>query len=329
VTALVVGDPRVRALPLLRAHGRDTVAAQILEPGFRYWFDGDAVVAFVEVGRAWVAAGGPIAAPARVAEVARGFVAAAASSRRRACFFAAEQGLLDALALPTIAIGEQPVWDAARWDEVVRGSASLRYQVRRARHKGVTVRQVDERALTVTERLAIDGLLARWRAAHRMAPMRFLVQLAPLAPSSERRLLIAERGGAPIGLLSAVPVHARGRLFIEDLVRDPAAPNGTVEGLVDQAMRDAAAAGYREVTLGLAPLTGDVPRWLRMVRRVASPLYDFDGLRAFKAKLRPHHWEPVYLCASPGGSTLAAVRDSLRAFAGGSLVGFGWRTLRH
>ena len=46
-----------------------------------------------------------------------------------------------------------------------------------------------------------------------------------------------------------------------------------------------------------------------------------------RAKLGPHAWEPVYLCAAPGGSRLAALRDSLRAFAGGSLVGFATRSL--
>ena len=34
-----------------------------------------------------------------------------------------------------------------------------------------------------------------------------------------------------------------------------------------------------------------------------APLYDFAGLRAFKAKLRPHAWEPIYLAHAPGTSS--------------------------
>ena len=85
-------------------------------------------------------------------------------------------------------------------------------------------------------------------------------------------------------------------------------------------------AADHELTLGLAPLAGDVARWLRFARWAGGPFYDFEGLRRFKAKLKPHVWEPVYLC-TVSGSRLVALRDSLRAFAGGSLVGFATRTL--
>lgn len=328
MTALALVDPRPRVRALLGAHGRDTVSAQALEPGFRYFFDGDdAVVAYVEAGRAWVAAGGPVAPPARAAEVAARFAAAARAARRRACFFGVEAEGLAATGLPALAIGEQPVWDTAGWADLGRAHASLRYQLRRAAAKGVAVRPLDARALDGDARAGVEALLGRWRATRRMAPMGFLVQLAPLVEDPARRLLVAERGGAPVGLLSAVPVGARGRLFVEDLVRDPAAPNGTVELLVDHALRAARADGLAEATLGLAPLSGPLPGWLRAIRWASRGLYDFEGLRAFKARLRPHRWEPVYLCAAPGTTRVGAVRDSLRAFAGGSFVRFGWRTL--
>jgi lysylphosphatidylglycerol synthetase-like protein (DUF2156 family) len=116
-------------------------------------------------------------------------------------------------------------------------------------------------------------------------------------------------------------------MFVEDLVRAPNAPNGTNELLVDAVMRMVTSMELAEVTLGLAPLAGDVARWLRFARWAGRPLYDFAGLRAFKAKLRPHAWEPIYLCAAPGRSRMLALRDSLRAFAGGSLVVFAGRTL--
>src|SRR5690606_21071121 len=56
-------DPRWRVLELLRRHGWNTTSFQVLERGFAYWFhpDLDACVAYVDTGRAWVAAGAPIA----------------------------------------------------------------------------------------------------------------------------------------------------------------------------------------------------------------------------------------------------------------------------
>ncbi|HUJ58197.1 MAG TPA: DUF2156 domain-containing protein [Kofleriaceae bacterium] len=324
--ALATLTPRDRALALIRTYGHDTVSFQGLEPGYRYFFDGDdAVVAFVDTGGAWVGAGGPSAPPERLAEVAERFGEAAVAQRRRACFFAAEQALV-ASGVPSLLIGEQPVWNVARWGEVLAGAASLRYQLGRARHKGVTVRRLalDELAPGARIREAIDELGRHWQATHRMPPMQFLVQLEPLNYAHERIVLVAERGGALVGLSSVVPVYARDRMFLEDLVRSPSAPNGTAELLVDAVMRGVET---REVTLGLAPLAGEVARWLRFARWAGGALYDFEGLRAFKAKLRPHAWEPVYLCAAHGGSRLVALRDSLRAFAGGSLVGFASRSL--
>ncbi|CAN5165081.1 DUF2156 domain-containing protein [soil metagenome] len=284
------------------------------------------MVAYYDTGSAWVAGGGPIAPTPRIAEVAHGFIAAAAQQHRRACFFAAEQHLVE-LGIPGIQIGEQPVWRAAEWETVLRGAPSLRYQLNRARNKGVRVRRVLERELDRDSslRLAIDELAKHWQATKRMAPMVFLVQLEPFAFTSERTLFVAERDGAVLGLASAVPVYGANRLFVEDLLRSPGTANGTPELLIDAVMRAAAEAGTPAVTLGLAPLAGDGARWWRLARWLGGPLYDFEGLRTFKAKLRPHAWEPIYLCTT--GSKLLALRDSLRAFAGGSLVSFAGRTL--
>lgn len=312
---------------LVARHGHDTVSFQGLGPGFARWIapEGDAGVAYVDTGGAWVAAGSPLAPRARLAEVADEFARAAQAAGRRASFFAAEQPLVEA-GLRATCVGEQPVWETARWPEVLAGAASLRYQLSRARHKGVHVRALAAHEVEddAPLRAAIAAVTASWQARHGMAPMQFLVQLAPFAHAEQRLLLVAERAGAVVGLASAVPVPARARLFLEHFVRAPDAPNGTVELLVDGVMRRATAP---EVTLGLAPLAGAVSRWLRMARWLGSPLYDFAGLRAFKAKLRPQRWEPVYLCVPGGASTLVALRDALRAFAGGSLIGFGAASL--
>jgi len=57
---------RVRVLRLLKRHGWNATSFQILEPGFRYWFYGDdTCVGYVDTGRAWVAAGSPVAPPER------------------------------------------------------------------------------------------------------------------------------------------------------------------------------------------------------------------------------------------------------------------------
>jgi len=325
-------EPRERVLALLRLYGWNATSFQVLQPGFDYWFDpaGDACVAYVDTGRAWVAAGAPIAPPERLSAVAEGFHAAARAEGRRVCFFATEPRFLAHAPMASLPIGEQPVWDPARWEEVLRGSRSLREQLRRARARGVTVREAPTAELEDARhpsRKGVERLKARWLASRRMAPMGFLVQLGPHAFASERHAFVAEVNGEVVGFLSVSPVYARDGWFLQDLLRDPEAPNGTAETLVDLAMRTAAAGGRRYVTLGLAPLAGPVRPWLRLARACGRPLFDFEGLRAFKAKFRPDAWVPIHLSYPARRGGLAAVYDALRAFAQGSLLRFGIATL--
>ncbi len=324
-------DERARVLGLLRRHGHTATSFQVLERGFSYWFSGeDACVAYVDTGTAWVAGGDPVAPPERAAEVMHEFAEEASRQSRRAVFFGVETELEDTRQLDRVVVGEQPTWDARHWDEVVAGDRSLRYQLRRARAKGVTVRRIEAeevRAKTSRVRQAVERLIERWLASRDMAPMGFMVDVQPFEWPEERMLLVAERGGRIVGFLAAVPVYAREGWFFEDLIRERTAPNGTAELLVDAAMRAAAEGECGHVTLGLAPLAGPVASWLRRIRALASPFYDFRGLHAFKAKLRPHAWQPIWLVYPRETPAAVAIYDSLRAFAQGNLFSFAARTV--
>jgi phosphatidylglycerol lysyltransferase len=327
-------DPRPRVLALLKRHGWNATSFQILEPGFRYWFDvgpaGDrACVGYVDTGRAWVAAGSPVASPERFAEVSARFAEAAAAARRRVCCFATELRFHDGVQWSSMRVGDQPSWAPADWTSVLRDSRSLREQLRRAQAKGVAVRSLgpDELAPGRPIRVALDALIARWLASRSIAPMGFLVHVDPFTFPDERRYFVAERDGRVVGFLSAIPIYARPGWFFEDFLRDPDAPNGTVELLVDAGMRAAAAAAIPYVTLGLVPLSGEIGPWLRAARRWGKALYDFDGLRAFKAKLKPRSWDPIYLSYPAGRSGFVAMFDTLSAFSRGGLLRFGLETL--
>lgn len=318
-------------LGLLKRHGFNATGFQVLEPGYEYfWFGADACVAYVDTGSAWVAAGAPIAATEALGTVAAAFVAAARAQGRRCCFFATEPRFATASPLASLCIGEQPVWDPARWPDILRDSRSLREQLRRVRAKGLTVRLVPPAELLdphAPARSAIEALLARWLGARTMAPMGFLVQLSLFAHAAERRCLIAEVDGRLCGVLGMIPVYARQGWFCEDLLRDPAAPNGTVELLIDAAMRLCSQDGSHYLTLGLAPLSGSIARPLRAARQVGAGLYDFAGLRAFKAKLKPQEWVPIHLSYPETQNGLLMVVDVLVAFARGGLLRFGIQTL--
>lgn len=326
--------PRERVLQFLKRYGWNATSFQCLEAGMSYWFDDqlDACVAYRDTGSAWVVAGAPITAPERLREAAERFIEEARTQRRRVCFFAAEHRFTSAVSLPAIRIGEQPVWDPSGWADTVSGAKSLREQLRRARAKGVSVRLLGPEELgdpNSPVRQAVEALIDQWLCSRPMAPMGFLVQLDPFTFPDERRFFVAERNGRCIGFLAMVPVYQREGWLLEDLLREPSAPNGTAELLIDAAMRAAAEEGSCFATLGLAPLSGHLPRWLQLARSLGSSFYNFEGLRAFKHKLRPRRWDRIYLSYPADHNPITVLYDVLSAFAPRGLFRFGVETLLH
>jgi len=326
-----ISAERARVHELLERHGWNASSFQILSSDFAYWFDGEeACVAYVDTGRAWVAAGAPICAADRLADTALKFVAEARRRRRRVSFFGTEARFQSLVPFGQLYIGEQPVWDPRCWEQTVRGSPSLREQLRRARAKAVAVRELLPAELADEGgrmRRELQALQRRWIEACRLPAMRFLVQVEPFAFLDRKRCFLAEQHRAQVGLLVAVPVYERQGWLFEHLLRDARTPNGATELLIDHAMRAVAEDGSAYVTLGLVPLAGPVAAALRFARFAGQGFYDFEGLRRFKTRLRPARWTPIFLGVPRGDSRAVAVYDVLRAFAGKSLVRFGWDAL--
>lgn len=323
---------------LVLLHGRTATAFRALGPDLRRWCPpeqrGAALVAYAEMPGAMVAAGEPVASPDQVVPVAEAFVQHALTQRRRPSFFATEGRLVTSPLLQRRLVGEQPVWDPQQWDAHFRSHRSLREQVRRARAKDVQVHAVSAVALTRGALGdAVQHLVKRWHATQGLAPMAFLVTVDLATCADARQCWIALQGDRLIGVLAVAPVAPResdqhtGGWLLEHLLRDPDAPNGTAELLVDHAMRRMAERGVTWATLGLAPLHGPVDAWLQWARRWSRPLFNFEGLSAFKRKLRPAYWEPIYLAWPREQRGWRALMDGLRAFADGSLLRFAVRTL--
>ena len=316
---------------LVGRYGWNTLACQIVNPGLRYWFtpDRSAVVGFVEAGSAWVAAGEPVGPPAHVVAAAEAFAAAAARRRRRVIYFGAQASLAErlgaSLPLARLAIGAQPVWDPRDWPPLVARTASLRAQIGRARNKGVVVAPLPaERAAQHPE---VRQCLTAWLATRGLPPMSFLVTPDVLAAPAGRRVFVACREGVIVAYLVATPVPARQGWLVEQIVRGQHAPNGVSELLIDAAMRALAAEGARWLTLGLTPLAQvsgahapepppAVRLLLGLLRAWGGRFYNFAGLEAFRARLHPQAWEPVYLLSYESRTSLATLYAVAGAFGG-------------
>jgi len=342
-----------RARAIVLAHGWNTTAYQILNPGFRYWFDpaGDAVAGVVVTPSLWVVAGAPVAPAARLAAVASRLEAAAGAARARVCYVAAQERLERVhrhnRGSSLVHLGAEPCWDPVGWEGIVGRTASLRAQVARARNKQVEVSEEPLSEGPAGE--AIGEVLREWLAAKGLPPLGFLTMPWLLGRMGDRRLFVARQAGRPVAFAILSPVPGRAGWLVEQVARRPAAPNGVGEQLVDAAFRTIADEGARFVSLGIVPLSrrsagpDHAPWWLRAAfawgRAHGRRFYNFEGLDRFKAKLRPPEWQPVYAIFNAPAPTVPLLWGMLEAVVGGPplrflarvigrAVGTEWRMLR-
>ncbi len=326
---------------LILAHGWNTTSYQILNPGFNRWFsrEGDAVIGWAPAAGVRVVAGAPVCPKDRLETLVREFESEARKHHQRVCYVAAEARLESVLKdsdrHSRVLLGAQPVWDPANWPSIVARDRSLRAQINRARNKGLEVEEwSQERAF---ENAELESVLQAWLGDKGLPPLHFLVEPDTLSRIFDRRIFVASGPGGISGFLLISPIATRKGWLFEQFIHRPGSPNGTVELLIDAAMRALGRDGHEFATLGLSPLSHRAkierfvnPFWLRtllrLVRRYGRPLYNFDGLDAFKSKLRPDLWEPIYAIYDRPSFTplpLYAVASAfsrkrpIRLFAGG------------
>lgn len=327
------------AWQLLRQHSRSTLSAQAMGPGYRYLRTPEALVAFVEAGGSWVAAGPPVVLASRgdvtaaaLGQAARAFVGHAGVHRRRCVFFGIEPAQAVAMGCTFVPLGDEMVLQPQPWLRVSRKERGLASQLRRAKKRGITVSCVPEIQAAPGTPLhhTISQLSRVWQAQHAMPAMQFVVALRPLRRGVGQKLYVAQCAASVVAFAVVLPVGSSqcAGWLIEHIVRHPRAPNGTAELLINSILEDLPQA--HEVSLGLVPLSGSLPRPLRAARALGGLFYNFSGLLTFKRKLRPQLQRPLGL-AYPGSPTglghLAALWALLRAFAGGTLTGFVMRLL--
>jgi phosphatidylglycerol lysyltransferase len=333
MNASTTGDALSRARELVLAYGWNATSYQIVNPGIEFWFSrrADAVVGYVHRRRTRVVAGAPVCPTDRLAEVVAEFEQECADRKIRVCYFGAEERLENLLrddrAHSMVLLGAQPSWHPGSWARIVDGKASLRAQLNRSRNKGVTVAPMSP--ADATGHPELKRALSEWLATRGLPPMHFLVEPETLSRLFDRRIFVARsRGGGIVAFLVASPVPARHGWLIEQFVRGRNAPNGTVELLLDAAMRTLAAEGCDYATLGLAPLSRHGlgpevnPVWLRFilrwVRAHGRRFYNFEGLDNFKAKFQPERWEPVYAIVDEPRFSPGALYAIAAAFSDGS-----------
>ena len=330
-------NPTVRrARELVLEYGWNSTSFQIVNPGIERWFSraGDAVVGYVVSNGVRVVVGAPVCEKERLADVVNEFEAAARRKSERVCYFAAETRLESLLSgnagYSNVLPGAQPVWHPAFWTENVSQHRSLRAQQNRARNKGVSVTEWPiERARSHPQ---LAACLHQWLDSKGLPPLHFMVESDTLARLENRQVFVAERDEDVMGFVVLSPIARRNGWLFEQFPHRPGAPNGTVELMIDTAMRNLGERGYDYATLGLSPLSKRAnialdkqPFWLRFalgwIRKHGRRFYNFDGLDRFKAKHRPERWEPVFAVSNESQVHLRTLYAIAGAFSGNAPLG--------
>lgn len=292
---------------LLRQFGWNTTCFQLVNPGIQHWFSEDrqAVVGYVRKAGVTMVAGAPVCALADLPAVVSAFER---DLGPRVCYFGAEARMRDyareAEGYSFASLGAQPVWSPRGWIERFEGDRMLRAQLHRARNKGVRV--VEWSVAQAQQSPDLHRCLDQWLSHRGLPPLHFLVEPETLADLEGKRVFVGDRGGTPVGFTVLAPIPGRTGWLTEQFVRGDDAPNGTVELMIDTAVREIAVEGAEYLTMGIVPLSlrgrdeglPSNPPWLRglsnWVRAHGRRFYNFDGLDWFKEKFHPETWEPVY-----------------------------------
>src|SRR5438876_4624961 len=340
-------DPTGELLRLQTLYGYNPHSLVSIAPGALLWStpDIDGAIIYGEFGRVWLAAGDPLAPLEDMAELARQFAAFAKQKNRVVAFVPTSAEFARRITLDgfiAVKVGASPYFDLKTWNPRGDSAKKLRAGVNQARRSGVEIEMiaddVDATLKKETAQLCMHWLNTRPSAT----TFGWLVALDPFLHSEHKKYFAARLNGKLMGFLAASPIPARKGWYLEDVLREPDAPQGTATLLIVEALAKLKAEGALLATLGTAPLTTEgeddvttgehpmVERALRAAARRLGGFYNFEGLRRFKSKFVPSYWESEYALGQrgvampprvghavvralvPGGLTQLLTRQALR-----------------
>lgn len=286
--------------------------------------DRSAFVMFGTAGSSWIAYGAAVGPAASAEEVAFTFVDSARRSGARPVFY--EVGpeavplMLD-LGMTLHKMGEEAVIDLDLFS--LEGSArkKLRTTHARAGRDGLSLDLLqpphDDALLRELAEISEDWLRGKKSQEKGFSVGRFRRAWLDLWP-----IALIRHHGRPVAFANII-AGGRGGTAALDLMRYRAeAPAGTMEFLFTALILRLKEDGFRRFSLGMAPLSGLSPdrsrklwdRFGALVYRHGGGFYNFEGLRAFKAKFGPD-WVPRYLATPTGMPPLLPLADAARLIA--------------
>src|ERR1041385_7847837 len=256
-----VPDPSGELLRLQTLYGYNAHSLVSIAPGAEMWStpDIDGAIIYGEFGHVFLAAGDPLAAPEESSELARQFAAYARKRNRVVAFVPASSRFAATVApadFSAVKVGAAPYFDLPNWNPRGDCAKKLRAGVNQARRSGVEFQvaaDLGESFKSETARLCVQWLGSRTAAT----TFGWLVALDPFMHAEYKKYFAVRINDQLIGFLTASPIPARKGWYLEDVISDPNAPQGTATLLVVEALKHLKAEGATLATLGTAPLAAD------------------------------------------------------------------------
>jgi phosphatidylglycerol lysyltransferase len=285
----------------------------------------EAFIMYGVQGRTWVALGDPVGRPALVPDLIRLFIARCDDYGGTPVFYEVGTKYLHHYAdfgLTVVKVGEEARVDLDRFTLDGPRGARFRQLVRRLEKDGGVFRVLptDEVRRRMDELRAVSD---DWLRTRSVAEKGF--SLGCFEPDYVARFpaAIVECGRRIEAFATLLP-GLMGQEVSTDLMRHHRdAPKSVMEALFTHLLIWSRAEGYRWFVMGMAPMSGFestpiAPLWVRAGRLLyehGTPLYNFQGLRAFKNKFDPV-WESRYL-VYPGGLALLRIAADVSALVSG------------
>jgi phosphatidylglycerol lysyltransferase len=314
------------AARIVRAQERSDAGLALMgDKSFLFSESREAFLMYAKNGRTWAALHDPVGPREEWAGLISKFVALAHAHSGRAAFYQVRANALplylDA-GLTLMKLGEEAHVVLDDFDLKGSHRAHLRYALKRGERDGFTVDVIDQAdvpASLETLREISDG----WLDSRDAREKSFSVAAFTDEYLAAQSVMLVRQNGEPAAFVTFMTTDMNTEATVGVMRHVESASPYAMEYLFTHLALHLKQAGFRSLSLGIAPLSGMQPtplasRWHRLagiVWRFGGRFYNFRGLRAFKSKFQPH-WEPRYLAASGSVGVFFTLAD-LSLLAGG------------
>ncbi len=300
-------DLRTAAL-IVRAQERsDAMLAMMGDKSFVFSPSRRAFLMYAKRGRSWVALHDPVGPRAEWPGLIAQFVALAHAHGGRAAFYQVRPEALplylDA-GLKLLKLGEEACIGLDAFALEGKQRTNLRYALKRGERDGLSAEVVgpaEVPALLPTLRAISDA----WLHGRHRGEKSFSVAAFDADYLAAQSVMLVRQNGVPVAFTTFMTTDLGTEATVGVMRHAASASPYAMEYLFTKLALHLKDAGFRSLSLGMAPLSGLTPTPLaatwhqigHLLWRFGGRMYNFRGLRTFKNKFNPE-WQPRYLAAS-------------------------------